>query len=183
MVHFPERRTGSDREDGGAVVVSTHPDPSARGVAGPAAPAAERPEQGAGDGAPSGPLDGPRGAVQRLLQDRMRERGWSYGDVARRSGLPRSTVHHLATTPIQRAPRPSRLEALAGALELPLTALQAAVAEATGLSHGTVEVEPDTAVIVAGLADLSPDDRRHVAALVESLRAASARRVTPPTER
>ncbi|TNM67488.1 helix-turn-helix domain-containing protein [Streptomyces sp. NP160] len=113
----------------------------------------------------------------------MRERGWSYGDVARRSGLPRSTVHHLATTPIQRAPRPSRLEALAAALELPLSVLQAAVAEATGLSRGTVGVEPDTAVIVAGLADLSPDDRRHVAALVESLRAASARRVTPPTER
>lgn len=150
------------------MVVSTDSDPASQQVA-----------QTADDGG-SGPLEGPRGAVQRLLQTRMRERGWSYGDVARRSGLPRSTVHHLATTPIQRAPRPSRLEALAEALELPLTVLQAAVAEATGLSLGTVDVEPDTAVIVAGLADLSPEDRRHVAALVESLRAGGARRTGPP---
>ena len=47
---------------------------------------------------------------------------------------------------------------------------------ATLRANGVVDVEPDTAVIVAGLADLSPDDRRHVAALVESLRAAGSRR-------
>lgn len=157
------------------MVTSTHPDPST-----PSPERADEADERRGLPGASAPTD-PRGAVQRLLQERMRERGWSYGDVARRSGLPRSTVHHLATTPIQRAPRPSRLEALADALELPLSVLQAAVAEATGLSRGTVDVEPDTAVIVAGLADLSPEDRRHVAALVESLRAGGARRTGPPS--
>lgn len=154
------------------MVTSTHPDPPP--------PSPEREESTESPGLPgTGTPPGPRGAVQRLLQERMRERGWSYGDVARRSGLPRSTVHHLATTPIQRAPRPSRLEALAAALELPLSVLQTAVAEATGLSRGSVDVEPDTAVIVAGLADLTPEDRRHVAALVESLRAGGRRRAGP----
>lgn len=123
----------------------------------------------------------PGTAVQRLLRSRMEERGWSYADVAKRSGLPRSTVHHLATTRIARAPRPSRLEALAAALDLPLATVQAAVAEATGLSYSVVDVEPDTAVIVAGLAELSPEDRRHVAALVESLRGTSGPRSPRPS--
>src|SRR5215467_13652063 len=36
--------------------------------------------------------------LQRLIQQRLRERNWSYGEVARRGGLPRSTVYTLATT-------------------------------------------------------------------------------------
>ena len=30
--------------------------------------------------------------LQRLIHQRLRDRGWSYGAVARRAGLPRSTV-------------------------------------------------------------------------------------------
>jgi len=55
--------------------------------------------------------------------------------VARRGGLPRSTVYTLATTRnLARPPRPATIDAL------------------------------------ASIDELSPDDRRHVAALVESLR-------------
>src|SRR5215467_12155207 len=36
--------------------------------------------------------------LQRLIRQRLAERSWSYGDVARRGGLPRSTVYTLATT-------------------------------------------------------------------------------------
>src|ERR1700728_4595021 len=34
----------------------------------------------------------PVNPLQRLIAARLQERGWSYGEVARRSGLPRSTV-------------------------------------------------------------------------------------------
>ena len=46
--------------------------------------------------------------LQRLIRQRMRERGWSYGDVARRGGLPRSTVYTLAMT--RNLGRPPRIE-------------------------------------------------------------------------
>ena len=36
--------------------------------------------------------------LQHLIQQRLRDRGWSYGEVARRGELPRSTVYTLATT-------------------------------------------------------------------------------------
>ena len=36
--------------------------------------------------------------LQRLIQQRLRERGWSYGEVAKRGGMPRSTLYTLATT-------------------------------------------------------------------------------------
>ena len=45
--------------------------------------------------------------LQRLMQQRLRERGWSYDDVARRGGTSHSTIHTLATTRnLARPPRP-----------------------------------------------------------------------------
>jgi hypothetical protein len=45
-------------------------------------------------------------SLQRLIRDRLREKEWSYGVVAPRGDLPRSTVYHLAST--QRLVRPPR---------------------------------------------------------------------------
>ena len=46
--------------------------------------------------------------LQALIQQRLREREWSYGDVARRGGVPRSTVYTLAITRnLARPPRPA----------------------------------------------------------------------------
>lgn len=113
-------------------------------------------------------------ALQLLITDRMRERAWSYGSVARRGGMPRSTVHHLATTAsLVRPPRPDTLEALARGLELPLTLVRDAAAKAAGLHVDVVSVDPETAVLIASLEELTPEDRRHVAALIESLRSRS----------
>jgi hypothetical protein len=109
----------------------------------------------------------------------MRERGWSYSTVAQRSGLPRSTVHHIASADGARRPsRPATLEALASGLELPIAVVRAAAAEAAGLRVDPVAIDADTAVIIAGLEELTPEERRHVAALVESLRT-QARRPSP----
>ncbi len=108
----------------------------------------------------------------------MREQGWSYGQVARRGELPRSTVSTLAMTRnLARPPRPATIDALAKGLDVPVSAVRAAAAESTGLhyydevpagreDHGDRERE----FLIASIDELTPEDRRHVAALVESLR-------------
>jgi transcriptional regulator with XRE-family HTH domain len=116
--------------------------------------------------------------LQRLIQNRLRDRGWSYGAVARRGGLPRSTVYTLATTRnLVRPPRPATIDALAKGLDVPVSVVRSAAAESTGLHYydetpagqqGSGDRERD--LLIASIDELSPDDRRHVAALVESLR-------------
>ena len=124
--------------------------------------------------------------LQRLIQQRMRERGWSYGEVARRGGLPRSTVYTLAQTRnLTRPPRPVTIDALATGLDVPVSAVRAAAAESTGLHYydeapagrddpGDRERE----LLIASIDELTPEDRRHVAALVESLR----KKTSPPPD-
>ncbi len=131
--------------------------------------------------------------LQGLIQERLRERGWSYGEVARRGGLPRSTVYTLATTRnLVRPPRPATIDALARGLEVPVSAVRAAAAESTGLHYydeaggGEAGEETEDArrrvvsdrerdLLIASIDELSPEDRQHVAALVESLRSRAAR--------
>jgi transcriptional regulator with XRE-family HTH domain len=116
--------------------------------------------------------------LQRLIHERLRERDWSYGEVARRGGLPRSTVYTLATTRnLVRPPRPATIDALAKGLDVPVSAVRAAAAKSTGL-HYYDEVpagredsgDRERELLIASIDELTPEDRRHVAALVESLR-------------
>jgi transcriptional regulator with XRE-family HTH domain len=115
--------------------------------------------------------------LQRLIQQRLRERGWSYGEVAKRGGLPRSTVYTLAMTRnLTRPPRPATIDALAKGLDVPVSAVRAAAAESTGLHYyddtpsGPEPGDQEREVLIASIDELTPEDRRHVAALVESLR-------------
>ena len=116
--------------------------------------------------------------LQRLIHQRLRERKWSYGEVARRGGLPRSTVYTLATTRnLGRPPRPATIDALAKGLDVPVSAVRAAAAESTGLHYyDEVPAGPqqpadrERELLIASIDELTPEDRRHVAALVESLR-------------
>ncbi len=141
------------------------------------------------------PVEQPRAAaapeqdinpLQRLIRQRLAERGWSYGDAARRGGLPRSTVYSLATTRnLARPPRPATIDALAKGLDMPVAAIRAAAAESTGLHYyGPSPAGPqdpadrERELLIASIDELSPEDRRHVAALVESLR----NRAVPPRE-
>ncbi len=126
--------------------------------------------------------------LQRLIQQRMREQGWSYGEVARRGGLPRSTLYTLTQTRnLTRPPRPVTIDALARGLDVPVSAVRAAAAESTGL-HYYDEVpagqdgpgDRDRELLIASIDELTPQDRRHVAALVESLRKKTS---PPPGER
>jgi transcriptional regulator with XRE-family HTH domain len=116
--------------------------------------------------------------LQRLIRQRLRDRSWSYGEVARRGGLPRSTVYTLATTRnLARPPRPATIDALARGLEVPVSAVRAAAAESTGLHYygeGPAgqehQADQERELLIASIDELTPEDRHHVAALVESLR-------------
>ena len=116
--------------------------------------------------------------LQLLIRQRLAERGWSYGEVARRGGLPRSTVYTLATTRnLARPPRPATIDALAKGLDVPVAAVRAAAAESTGLHYYAQApadredpADRERELLIASIDELTPEDRRHVAALVESLR-------------
>ena len=116
--------------------------------------------------------------LQRLIVERLRDRGWSYGEVARRGGLPRSTIYTLASTRnLVRPPRPATIDALAKGLDVPVSAVRAAAAQSTGLHYydeapaGAGHAgDQERDLLIASIDELSPEDRRHVAALVESLR-------------
>src|ERR1700759_239976 len=116
--------------------------------------------------------------LQRLIQQRLQERKLSYGDVARRGGLPRSTVYTLATTRnLVRPPRPATIDALAKGLDVPVSMVRAAAAQSTGLHYyDAPAAEPrqpgsqERGLLMASIDELSAEDQRHVAALVESLR-------------
>lgn len=114
-------------------------------------------------------------ALQRLIRTRMADLNRSYGEVARRGDLPRSTVHHLASNETMgRVPKPSTLERLARGLDLPLATIRSAAASAAGFDLRAEPVDdPEIEVLIASLSQLSPQDRQHVAALVRSLLAAA----------
>ena len=129
----------------------------------------------------------PVNPLQRLIAGRLQERGWSYGEVARRSGLPRSTVYTLATTRnLVRPPRPATINGLAKGLDVPVSAVRAAAAESTGMHYydeppadpqRVVSDDQERELLIASIDELSAEDRRHVTALVESLR----NRPAPPS--
>jgi len=142
------------------------------------------PEIPAGGPGVSAPEEHAANPLQRLIQQRLRERKLSYGDVARRGGLPRSTVYTLATTRnLVRPPRPATIDALAKGLDVPVSVVRTAAAESTGLhyydeapseqplpgGHGRAG-DQERDLLIASIDELSPEDREHVAALVESLR-------------
>jgi transcriptional regulator with XRE-family HTH domain len=138
-------------------------------------------EPGLSEEKPGDPVAGLEHAanpLQRLIQQRLQERGWSYGEVARRGGMPRSTLYTLATTlNLVRPPRPATIDALAKGLDVPVSVVRAAAAESTGLHYydDTPSGRPrsgdqERELLIASIDELSSEDRRHVAALVESLR-------------
>jgi hypothetical protein len=102
--------------------------------------------------------------------------------VARRGGLPRSTVYTLAVTRnLVRPPRPATIDALARGLGVPASAVRAAAAESAGLHYyEDAPARPgppgdgERELLIASIDELTPEDRRHVAALVESLRSRTA---------
>jgi transcriptional regulator with XRE-family HTH domain len=121
-------------------------------------------------------------ALQQLIRTRMAELHRSYGEIARRGGLPRSTVHHLASNnrPV-RVPNPRTLERLAVGLEVPEHVVRTAAATAAGFVLDEQPADdPEIEVLVASLSRLSAEERRHVSALVRSMLEASGQGTPNP---
>ena len=189
---------GPAQEPIGRAPETRQPTPLSRGAAplsGGAAPEPGDPAQGPGrppqeSGGPAQGLN----PLQRLIRQRLETQGWSYGDVAKRGGLPRSTVYTLATTRnLARPPRPATLNGLAWGLDLPVSVIRSAAAESTGLHYYDDEPgpggpgaassgsagpgsagDPERDLLIASIDELTAEDRQHVAALVESLRKKAA---------
>lgn len=112
--------------------------------------------------------------LQEMIKNKLDQKGWSYSDVARRGGISRSTVHHLATSAkLAQMPQRTTLEGLARGLGIPVAPVLRAAAEAAGVNvyfENAPEIaDPEVEILIASVQKLSPTARRHVAVLVESL--------------
>ena len=84
----------------------------------------------------------------------------------------------MATTRnLTRPPRPDTIDALARGLDVPVAVVRAAAAESAGLHYYNQApdgqehpADQERELLIASIDELTPEDRRHVAALVESLR-------------
>ena len=81
------------------------------------------------------------------------------------------------------------IDGLAAGLDVPVSAVRAAAAESTGLHYYDEPAagpgrggpgDQERELLIASIDELSPEDRRHVAALVESLRNRPARPAGAP---
>lgn len=112
-------------------------------------------------------------ALRHLIETRRAEKRLSYGDIARAGGLPKSTVHKLATTVRwTKAPHPETLDRLALGLGVSASVVRRAAAEASGLTavHTVEETDEGLRVLIGSIEELTPDQRAQVAALVDAMR-------------
>lgn len=109
-------------------------------------------------------------ALARLIAEVRESSGDSYADIADRGGMPRSTVHKLATAELTGLPKRETLERLARGLNVPVEIVTQAAHTSTGY-HVYAEATPDatTQVLIANISRLDPDQRAAVAALVQRL--------------
>lgn len=107
--------------------------------------------------------------VCQLIQRRLRETGRSYAQAAQLGGLPKSTFHDIARHGVRRFPGDGVVEAIASAIDVPAGVVRSAVAEAAGVAQRPARVDPDAELLAARVAELTPAQRRHVLALVESM--------------
>jgi transcriptional regulator with XRE-family HTH domain len=107
-------------------------------------------------------------ALAELVRVRMTQEGWSLQDVADRGGIPKATVHALATRDLRQVPHPDTIVGLARGLGLSVSEVQSAIALAVGLAPADDD-DPLSRRIRLSLPDLTDDDREDIAALVASM--------------
>lgn len=108
----------------------------------------------------------------------------TYTEVARRAGIPRATVHAIATREqVRQRPKPETLDAIAGALELPPELLREAAIEAAGYGFEVAEVVEDDRLraFVATVRQLDDRDRETLSVIAQEF-LERARREPPPGE-
>lgn len=108
--------------------------------------------------------------LARLIAEVKETTGRSYGDIAERGRMPRSTVHKLATAELTTMPKLETLNRLAQGLDVPVGVVTRAAQAASGYSVYEAET-PDatTELLISNISQLDPDQRAAVAALVQRL--------------
>lgn len=108
--------------------------------------------------------------LQQLVRARMDDRGWSYSDLARRSGdrLTRGRWQQLGTgVRMKSFPEPDNLVAMADALEVDVTSVLISCAQSLGIDAR--RRGPDLAVLLpAGTDRLSPRMRDGILTIVRA---------------
>jgi hypothetical protein len=104
-----------------------------------------------------------------LIAEQIHTRGFTYGDIARRGGIPKSTVHKLARTEHwTHSPRSTTLDRLAVGLELPPATVRRAASEAVGLTRH-VDRDPELGVLIGSIEALNPDQLGAIRALLAEM--------------
>lgn len=105
-----------------------------------------------------------------LVRLRQTEQGWSYQDIATRSGLSKAKVGQFARAAQPHMPRAETLRRLAVGLQLPLNVVQAAAMVSAGIDEtGEGGVQQRVALVVAHLRDMPASDLELVEHLVGAL--------------
>lgn len=117
-------------------------------------------------------------ALRDLIEERKRATGRSYDEIARLGRvISGSAVHRMATQDIHRIPNPETVKALARGLGVDPEAVLRAAGKSVGIVSEVINVPTDdnSRAIVAGLGEMSEEERAAVARMVEGLRRASGR--------
>lgn len=116
-------------------------------------------------------------ALGKLITDRMADAGLTYDAVAAAGDIPKGTVWALVNRELKAPPRITTLERLAKGLGLPLDVVEAKATEATGYhKQRVVSSDPNVSIIAAVAEQLSPRDRKALAAMAEAFLAEARRR-------
>jgi transcriptional regulator with XRE-family HTH domain len=107
--------------------------------------------------------------LQRLIQDRADERGWSLAHVGTRGGLNRQTVYKIMRAErLKQLPDDATFEKLAAGLDLPERLLRDAAAESIGIRiYDESVTDADTRIVIATMEKLPPGRRRQLRKMAE----------------
>jgi len=108
--------------------------------------------------------------LARLISTVRETTGESYAVIADRAGMPRSTVHKLATTELTGLPKAETLEKLARGLRVAVELVTRAAQASTGYNvYAETTPDAETDLLISNVSRLDPDQRAAVAALVQRL--------------
>jgi transcriptional regulator with XRE-family HTH domain len=96
-----------------------------------------------------------------LVNEQMRKKGWTPQQVQDR-GVSHSTLfRYMKNTRLRQPPRADTLQALANALDLPLSDVQKAAVDSVGYLYQ--EAVGDTRVLIGALEQMTPEEQRAAA--------------------
>jgi transcriptional regulator with XRE-family HTH domain len=107
--------------------------------------------------------------LETIVRDRMAALDLSFERLASLTGIPRSTLHKLASGQTVRPRDSGTFDRLGKALRVSPALLREAAADAAGLHVYSTAIDDDTRVLMGSIEQLTPEQRAQVEALVEAM--------------